>query len=415
MKILHLAAHMGGGIGSAYTGLGVCGMRHTIVLLEKPIDKASLAKVEAESFQIIIQPDLEQLKHELEKADIVLFNWSHHPALTKLLVDFPESPIRSVLWCHVSGNYFPHIHSDFLRRFDHVLFATPYSLSLAQIQDMGENYINEHFKVVYGLGDLGKYCNVKLEPKQDRFVIGYVGTLGYSKLHPNFIDFCASVDIPNVEFAMVGSPTTKDEILKAAEKKGIADRFVFYGQVSDVTTALSTMNVFGYILNPQHFGATENALLEAMAAGLPVVAIDQNVENVIIKNGETGLLVKSPQTYGAAIKKLHDDNNYSVKLGYFAKKDVLERFNTHDNRNRFKDSCNRLMAQPKRTHVFRDFFGETPADWFLSCVNQDKDCFLENRAQDAGIVFKEKTKGTPAHYHNYFPEDSLLTRWKESI
>ena len=45
MKILHVAAHMGGGIGSAYAGLGSCGQEQSVLLLEPPIDTGALDRV----------------------------------------------------------------------------------------------------------------------------------------------------------------------------------------------------------------------------------------------------------------------------------------------------------------------------------------------------------------------------------
>jgi glycosyltransferase involved in cell wall biosynthesis len=410
MKILHLAAHMGGGIGSAYAGLGTCGLQQTVVLLEMPIDKVSLAKVEAEGFQIIIQPDMEQLHHELKQADIVVFNWTHHPALTKLMVEFPNMPVRGILWCHVSGNYFPHIHPEFLKIFNHILFATTYSQRLPQILKMGDKYINENTSVVYGLGDIGRFAQVKNKP-HDKFVIGYVGTLGFSKLNPDFVEYCAAVDIPNVEFRMAGTPSTKEKILKAADKYGIADKFVFCGQTDNIPAFLAETDVFGYLLNPQHFGATENALLEAMAAGIPCIALNQCVESVIIKDGETGLLADSPQSYRKAIRQLFEDKTFSERIGKQAQEDILNRFDISKNRACFIENCNYVMNQQKKAHNFNNFFGEKPADWFLSCVEKDRQCFLENRAQDAGLIFHEPTKGSPRHYNTYFPEDERLALW----
>jgi len=410
MKILHIAAHMGGGIGSAYAGLGTCAQQQTVLILEKPIDLDSLSNVEAEGFRIVAQPGADQLRYELEQADIVVFSWSHHPALTELMVKFPDVQIRSGLWCHVSGNYFPHIYPEFLRKFDNAMFATPFSLSLPQVRELGNDYIEEHFGVVYGLGDLTRFAKVDGEP-HDKFVIGYVGTHGFCKLHPDFVEFCAAVDILNVEFAMVGTPSTKDEILKAADHFGIADRFTFYGQVADVPSMLSKMDVFSYLLNPQHFGATENALLEAMATGLPVIALDQCVESVIIKHEKTGLLVDSPQSYGKAVRRLFEDKNLSARLGKSAREDVLQRFEISANRKRFIDVCQRGMNMQKKIHGFSGFFGETPADWFLSCVGTDRSCFLENRVKAAGLIFHEPTKGSPQHYHAYFPEDDSLASW----
>ena len=53
MKILHVAAHMGGGIGSAYAGLGSCGQEQSVLLLEPPIDTGALDRVRASGFRIL--------------------------------------------------------------------------------------------------------------------------------------------------------------------------------------------------------------------------------------------------------------------------------------------------------------------------------------------------------------------------
>lgn len=410
MKILHIAAHMGGGIGSAYVGLGTCGQEQSVLLLEPPQDMTAVERVKAAGFRIIQNPSAIEIEQELNQADAVVFSWHHHPALTKFLHDFPSVPIRSVLWCHVSGNYFPAIPADFLKKFDQCMFATPYSLNLPQVQALGKEYIQEHFSVVYGLNDLSSFSRIQRKSHHS-FKIGYVGTLGFCKLHPDFVEFCAAVDLPDAEFMMVGSPSTKETILKTAAEKGITERFQFCGQLKDVKPALAEMDVFSYLLNPQHFGATENALLEAMAAGLPVVALDQCVERHIIRDGVTGILVHSPEEYGKVVRFLYENPSKAVEIGANARAEVLRTYKAQDNRERFLYSCERAAQQPKKRHYFDDFFSGKPADWFLACVETDRQCFEENRVQDAGRIFHEKTKGSPIHYHSCFLEDERLALW----
>lgn len=175
------------------------------------------------------------------------------------------------------------------------------------------------------------------------------------------------------------------------------------------------MDVFGYLLNPQHFGATENALLEAMAAGLPVVALDQCVERGIIQDSKTGLLVHSPEEYGNAVRYLRENPEKAALLGAQARTDIMKRYEIEENRRRFLAACGRAFAGEKHLHHFDEFFTGEPADWFLSAVEADRQCFEENRPCDAGLIFRERTKGAPAHYFSYFPEDKRLMLWTKQF
>ncbi len=414
MKILHITAHIGGGICSALAGLGTCGHEQSVLLLEEPLNLTAVNKVKAAGFHILKGLDNAATEEAMRQADVIVFSWFHHPALTRFLHDLPQIPMRSVLWCHVSGNYFPSIPAELLLKFDQVMFTAPFSLDLPQIRQLGESYIKDHFSVVYGINDLTRFF--QLERKQtSNFTVGYVGTLGFCKLHPDFVDFCAAVDMPDVIFKMVGTPSTKEQIMSQAAQYGIAGQIQFCGYMPDVTEALSQMDVFSYLLNPQHFASTDNAFVEAMAAGVPIIALDQCAERHIIKDNKTGLLVRSPEEYGNAVRYLRENPKKAEALGAAAREDVMKRFNLQNNTDKFIKVCEETLHTDKHICTFDDFFYGEPSDWFLSCVKDDRECFEKNQLQTVGQIFYEKTKGSPVHYHTYFPEDQRLASWAAQI
>ena len=61
------------------------------------------------------------------------------------------------------------------------------------------------------------------------------------------------------------------------------------------------------VLNTSHSECSPNSLLEAMALGVPVLARDIPGNRALIRDGETGMLFRTPEEYIAHAKKLLSD------------------------------------------------------------------------------------------------------------
>ena len=79
----------------------------------------------------------------------------------------------------------------------------------------------DHTSVINSSGGFKNTQNVPLV-KHDGFNIGYVGTLGYVKLYPEFMDYCEAVsDIPDVKFIMIGRIPEPNLVLRDAKERAL--------------------------------------------------------------------------------------------------------------------------------------------------------------------------------------------------
>jgi glycosyltransferase involved in cell wall biosynthesis len=101
----------------------------------------------------------------------------------------------------------------------------------------------------------------------------------------------------------------------------------FTGHVADPGPYLHAADVFVNASDGEPFGIV---LLEAMAAGLPVVAVDRAGPREFIDAGSTGLLIgeASPQALADAIAELARDPSRARALGRAAQAEVAARYST---------------------------------------------------------------------------------------
>ena len=127
-------------------------------------------------------------------------------------------------------------------------------------------------------------------------LVGMVGRIEPGKNHSRFLD--AVVELRrrglNVHGLIVGGPlpgsppTLMSELIGDVEKRGLADHVTLMGQVDDALSLIELMDVLVSVATTESFGI---ALVEAMALGVPVVAVDSGGPQEIIEPGRSGLLI----------------------------------------------------------------------------------------------------------------------------
>jgi glycosyltransferase involved in cell wall biosynthesis len=116
-----------------------------------------------------------------------------------------------------------------------------------------------------------------------------------------------------------------DELRQLAATLGIGDRLFFAGYRTDVAELLPEISLS---VLPSHTEGLPNAILESMAAGVPVVATNVGGVPELIENGVNGLLVPphDPRALSAAICRLLADPALAAGMATAAKRDARERF-----------------------------------------------------------------------------------------
>ena len=217
-------------------------------------------------------------------------------------------------------------------------------LVLANSVEVG-NYMMEQegvrpdkIQVIYNGLDLGRYCKrpgreeaasiriaFGLPPKGP--VIGIVANLSPQKDYWTFLRAAARAAKHNneVSFLIVGDGTLRASLKAEAARLGLARRVVFAGQRPDVERCLACMDAFVLCSLREGFS---NALIEAMASGLPVVAtrVGGNIEAV--RESESGFLfeVGDDKALAYYILRLINNREESRVLGEHGRQRAMREF-----------------------------------------------------------------------------------------
>src|SRR5262249_16385541 len=130
---------------------------------------------------------------------------------------------------------------------------------------------------------------------------------------------------PDARFEIVGAGPERDGLTRRARDRGIADAVDFVGHVDNVPARLPEADVF---VLPSRSEACPNAVLEAMAAALPVVATKVGGVPEIVEHDRNGLLVapNDPRALAAGICDAMADRDRAARLGTQARRDIASRF-----------------------------------------------------------------------------------------
>lgn len=158
--------------------------------------------------------------------------------------------------------------------------------------------------------------------------------------------FEAIREVPDALFLLAGEGPEREALEALAEELGIAERVRFLGRREDVPELLAACDVFAL---PSLYEGSSLAVLEAMAARIPVVSSAIGGTDELIEDGRSGLLVPpgDAEALAAALRRVLGDEE--LRRGLAARA-----------RERVEEGLTREQMAERVTGVYRELLGEEP-------------------------------------------------------
>jgi len=173
-----------------------------------------------------------------------------------------------------------------------------------------KKFSSEHVEYVRGIGiDLQKIRNLKIDRKLKRKEIGIeantffilsVGEINKNKNHEIIIRALAKMNNPNIKYAICGQGPMENHLRNLAEKLDVSERILFLGYRYDIVELCLAADLFAF---PSYREGLSVSLMEAMAAGLPVVCSKIRGNCDLIEDGMGGYLF-DPDDVNEAVTKI---------------------------------------------------------------------------------------------------------------
>jgi endonuclease/exonuclease/phosphatase family metal-dependent hydrolase/glycosyltransferase involved in cell wall biosynthesis len=188
----------------------------------------------------------------------------------------------------------------------------------------------------------------------DAFVVGHVGRLAKEKnlsfLAEAVLDFVKNHK--NAWFLVVGQGPLARDIEEVFKKAGMENRLCLAGilEAGALADAYHAMDVFAFSSKTETQGVVLN---EAMAAGIPVTALDAPAVRDVVEDGRNGRLVseEGPAAFASALRWVSDRDATEYQRLQGEARGMAQRFSIHTTAARALEIYERLIG---RGFVFRE-------------------------------------------------------------
>ena len=202
----------------------------------------------------------------------------------------------------------------FLNKMDSIIYASEYTYNLK------DKYIKNHVKNILIKVPVKQYQTNKQTWTGNQFAT--IGGTGYGKRKGhhlmvealnnkknNLNDFCLKI---------IGNYSKDDANINEVETKleqcGLRQNVIYTGRVSEEEKYSILENSKFYVF-PSQYEGYGLSVIEAMSAGLPVVAFNNSAMPTIIQDGVTGFLCNDVQEFANKIDLLYNNDELCKEMG----------------------------------------------------------------------------------------------------
>lgn len=184
-------------------------------------------------------------------------------------------------------------------------------------------YPPERCKLIPNAVDLSRFATTS-RPRPPQPTFAYVGRLEPVKGVATLLEAWRIAGLQDTARLLIAGDGSQRAALEA-QAAPLGDSVRFLGEVRDVPAVLREATIY---VQPSYREGLSNAVLEAMAAGLPVVASRISGNEDIIDEGVSGLMVEAGDAaqLAAALRRLAADPDLARRLGEAARRMVERRF-----------------------------------------------------------------------------------------
>ncbi len=292
---------------------------------------------------LAIFPKVVRFAYDMEEAGVshVHAHFANHPAVAALIIG-KLTGIPYSFTAHGSD-----LHVD-RRMLAEKVASSAFTVTVSSynreliVKECGEKF-RDRVQVIHCGVDPDLFATASESPctgSSQRVRIVCVGSLEEVKGHRFLVEACRILKGSGVDFTchLVGEGKLRTSIEQLVERSNLQDRVVFHGALArpDVVQLLSGSDISVLSSVKTANGKREGipvALMEAMAAGLPVVSSRLSGIPELVEDGHTGLLVqqRNPAEIAEALRILACNTTMRRKMGQSGRDRVTRLFNLRRN------------------------------------------------------------------------------------